>query len=195
MEQTGLENPTYVRPEQNVVDAMLGTNIPASKSPDELDKKRLHCWVLVTSSKRDVPESFFVEPSTGYRYGLHSSPYQAVEYIWNQHNIFINMQPNLGRSGLVGMSWELGDTKKWERVFDSFLSGGAQMESNVLSSNIEGSTTLGGKPSSKAGVASKDGIDNHEDLTKNGFLKPYHWLLPPSWVPPLMIPIEAYITR
>ena len=105
------------------------------------------------------------------------------------------MQTNPSRSGLDSMSWELGDTRKWERVLDSFLSGGMQTESSVVNSNMEGSTTLATKSNSKAGIAiSKDGVD-HEDVTKNGFLKPYHWLLPPSWVPSLMIPIEAYITR
>ena len=198
IKQMEMENTTCILPEQNAAEVMSGISNTASESLDVLDKKRLHCWVLVTSNKRDISENFFIEPSTGYRYELYGSPYQAVEYIWNQHNIFINMQSNPSRSGLDSMSWELGDTRKWERVLDSFLSGGMQTESSNVSSNMECSTTLATKSNSKAGIAiSKDGIDklDLEDVTKNGFLKPYHWLLPPSWVPSLMIPIEAYITR
>ena len=34
----------------------------------EVDKYhglRVHCWVLVLSGKREVPQNFFIEPSTG----------------------------------------------------------------------------------------------------------------------------------
>ncbi|KAI5079565.1 hypothetical protein GOP47_0005044 [Adiantum capillus-veneris] len=99
-----------------------------AKNPDIFDNKRLHCWVLVTSNKRNVPDYFFIEPSTGHRYDLQSSPYQGVEYMWNQHNIFINMQLNANRSGIENMSWDLKDTSKWERVLDTFLSAGDLQE-------------------------------------------------------------------
>ena len=37
---------------------------------DPLANQRVHAWVLVRAGKRDVPEHFFVEPSTGRRYAV-----------------------------------------------------------------------------------------------------------------------------
>ncbi|MCO5557143.1 hypothetical protein L7F22_010700 [Adiantum nelumboides] len=215
-----------------------------AKNPDIFDKKRLHCWVLVTSNKRDVPDFFFLEPSTGHRFELQTSPYQGVEYIWNQHNIFINMQLNANTPGIENMSWELKDTSKWERVLDTFLSAGdlqasipvtkpstntvspsksqgvhvlntsagslngtdaSKVDGGFLSGNsVTGSTesdpVLSSKSAIKAGATvgilkRKADKVSCEDPAKNGFTKPYHWLLPASWVTQLKIPMEAYVTR
>ncbi|KAH7425775.1 hypothetical protein KP509_11G070000 [Ceratopteris richardii] len=215
-----------------------------SRNHDILDTKRLHCWVLLTPNKRDLSHYFFLEPSTGKKYSLHESPYQGVEYIWNQHNIFINMQPNEHRLGIKNMSWDLKDISKWERVLDTYLSAGDIQEPtpvnikaspNILNPNkrkdIHTSVTpgfpintdaklevatlpgasatvstennsplLASKPNVKpAGPLniSKETVEKTvcEDPIKNGFVKPYHWLLPASWVPVLNISIDAYITR
>jgi len=54
--------------------------------------KRVHAWVLICAGKRDVKESLFVEPSTGRVYGLASSPYMAIESVWNDSNYWINLK-------------------------------------------------------------------------------------------------------
>lgn len=231
LEQTqGSQNIISISPENIASDfpVQVKGGIQSTKY-DPFDRKRLHCWVLVTTNKRDVPDCFFLEPSTGHRYTLQSSPYQAVEYIWNQHNIFINMQLNKDRSGIETMSWDLKDTAKWERVLDTFLSTGDGQEL-IVASNTKSSTSvlspgkkqdvylpnlaLGldtsrvesgplsastDKSTMKTGaiLVSKEGMDKMppEDPAKNGFIKPYHWLLPASWVPQLKIPMDAYVTR
>ena len=35
------------------------------ESVDKYHGLRVHCWVLVLSGKREVPQSFFIEPTTG----------------------------------------------------------------------------------------------------------------------------------
>eukprot|EP01138_Halocafeteria_seosinensis_P000495 gb/GECG01000509.1/.p1 GENE.gb/GECG01000509.1/~~gb/GECG01000509.1/.p1 ORF type:complete len:1062 (+),score=173.97 gb/GECG01000509.1/:1-3186(+) len=59
---------------------------------DPLSGERVHCWVLVRAGPRDVAEHLFVEPSTGLIYPVKDAPYYSVESIWNQKNIWINMQ-------------------------------------------------------------------------------------------------------
>jgi hypothetical protein len=60
--------------------------------PDKLHGLRVHCWVLVLAGKREVPESFFLEATTGQSYALDFSGYLGVESIWNNRNYWINMQ-------------------------------------------------------------------------------------------------------
>jgi hypothetical protein len=33
--------------------------------PDPLDKLRLHCWVIMFKGDREVPDTFYLEPTTG----------------------------------------------------------------------------------------------------------------------------------
>eukprot|EP00899_Mesostigma_viride_P013144 jgi/Mesvir1/21830/Mv04215-RA.1 len=66
---------------------------PAEAEPaDKLYGKRLHAWVLVLAGRREVTESFFIEPTTGLSYGVESSPYEGIEFVWNQRNLWVNMQ-------------------------------------------------------------------------------------------------------
>ena len=39
-----------------------------------------------------MPESFFIESSTGESYALNFSGYLGVESIWNNRNYWVNMQ-------------------------------------------------------------------------------------------------------
>lgn len=59
---------------------------------DPLAGERVHCWVLVRAGPRDVSEHLFVEPSTGIIYPVNDAPYYSVESMWNDKNIWINMQ-------------------------------------------------------------------------------------------------------
>lgn len=60
--------------------------------PDKLRGLRFHCWVLVLSGKREIPESFFIESTTGESYPLNFSGYLGVESVWNNGNCWVNMQ-------------------------------------------------------------------------------------------------------
>jgi hypothetical protein len=59
---------------------------------DPLNGQRVHAWVLVRAGRRELSGHIFVEPSTGAIYPVASSPYLAVESLWNHCNYFVNMQ-------------------------------------------------------------------------------------------------------
>jgi hypothetical protein len=52
----------------------------------------VHAWVLVLSGKREVPESFFIEPFTGISHPVTSPNYLGIESVWNDTNYWVNMQ-------------------------------------------------------------------------------------------------------
>ena len=60
--------------------------------PDELLGMRVHSWVLILEGKREVPESFFIEPLTGVSHSLKDDRYHGIESIWNHKNYWVNMQ-------------------------------------------------------------------------------------------------------
>lgn len=60
--------------------------------PDKLHGLRVHCWVLVLAGKREVPEGFFIEATTGESYPLNSAAYLGIESMWNNRNCWVNMQ-------------------------------------------------------------------------------------------------------
>lgn len=82
---------------------------------DKLYGLRVHCWVLVLSGKRDVPESFFIEALTGKTKPLDFTGYLGIESIWNHYNVWVNMQDC--SQGVKNVSYDLGDALKWEFMF------------------------------------------------------------------------------
>lgn len=52
----------------------------------------MHAWVLVLSGKREVPEAFFIEPTTGYGKSTGDVEYLGIESVWNHQNLWVNMQ-------------------------------------------------------------------------------------------------------
>ncbi|KAI4893378.1 hypothetical protein NFI96_022502 [Prochilodus magdalenae] len=80
--------------------------------PDPLLGLRVHCWVLVLSGSREVPENFFIDPLTGYSYPTTSENFLGIESIWNHRNYWVNMQDC--RFGCTDMTYDLGDPVKWE---------------------------------------------------------------------------------
>lgn len=59
---------------------------------DPLYGMRVHCWVLVLSGKREVPESFFIESLTGCAVSTKDDEYLGIESVWNHRNYWVNMQ-------------------------------------------------------------------------------------------------------
>uniref|UniRef100_A0A7S1I6I9 Dynein regulatory complex subunit 7 n=1 Tax=Eutreptiella gymnastica TaxID=73025 RepID=A0A7S1I6I9_9EUGL len=81
---------------------------------DELYGKRVHCWILVQYGKREVQQSFFIEPSTGEKVEIDSPSYLGIESLFNSHNYWVNMQQT---DKISEMSFELRDASKWEYIF------------------------------------------------------------------------------
>ena len=78
--------------EDSVNGYFLGLQELEKPPPDPLHGLRIHSWVLVLEGKREVPESFFVEPFTGIAHPLTSENYLGIESLWNHQNYWVNMQ-------------------------------------------------------------------------------------------------------
>ena len=85
-----------------------------SELEDEYKGLRIHAWVLVSPGKREVAESFFIEATTGKIVDCHNEGYLGLESVWSASNFWVNMQ--ICYDGLKGISFDLGDTMKWEFV-------------------------------------------------------------------------------
>lgn len=59
---------------------------------DPLHGLRVHCWVLVLSGKREVPETFFIDPFTARSYSPQDDHFLGIESLWNHKNYWVNMQ-------------------------------------------------------------------------------------------------------
>ncbi|KAM8984282.1 dynein regulatory complex subunit 7 isoform 5-T7 [Ara ararauna] len=90
------------------------------KTPEEAEKPkreplhglRVHAWVLVLSGKREVPESFFINPFTGNRHNTTDKRFLGIESVWNHRNYWVNMQDC--RHGCKDLTFDLGDAIRWE---------------------------------------------------------------------------------
>ncbi|XP_065517544.1 dynein regulatory complex subunit 7 isoform X4 [Lathamus discolor] len=99
--------------------------IEASQKDKERDKKevgnpkheplhglRVHAWVLVLSGKREVAETFFINPFTGNRHNTTDKRFLGIESVWNHRNYWVNMQDC--RHGCQDLIFDLGDAVRWE---------------------------------------------------------------------------------
>ncbi|XP_072278788.1 dynein regulatory complex subunit 7 [Pyxicephalus adspersus] len=92
----------------------------AEKSgPDPLFGLRVHCWVLVLSGKREVPENFFIDALTGNAYSTKDERFLGIESVWNHENYWVNMQDC--RNGCKDMTFDLGDPVYWEFMLVGIL--------------------------------------------------------------------------
>jgi len=75
-------------------DVVAATDKVESRRPefDELNGLRCHAWVLIVAGKRGVPETFFIESSTGHALSPLDSSFQGIEAVWNSKNFWANMQ-------------------------------------------------------------------------------------------------------
>ncbi|XP_043083581.1 dynein regulatory complex subunit 7 isoform X1 [Puntigrus tetrazona] len=83
-------------------------------APDPLRGLRVHCWVLVLSGNREVPENFFIDPLTGKSYSTTNDNFLGIESVWNHQNYWVNKQDCT--FGCNEMTFDLGDLSKWEYV-------------------------------------------------------------------------------
>ncbi|CAG5133748.1 unnamed protein product, partial [Candidula unifasciata] len=83
--------------------------------PDPLHGLRIHSWVLVLSGKREVPETFFIEPFTGLSHTSNYEAYLGIESLWNHSNYWVCMQDC--SDGVAKLNYDLGDCTLWEYMF------------------------------------------------------------------------------
>nr|XP_060644219.1 dynein regulatory complex subunit 7 [Anolis sagrei ordinatus] len=139
--------------------------------PDTLYGLRVHAWVLVLSGKREVPESFFIDPFTGKSYPTTDDHFLGIESVWNHRNYWINMQDcwNACRD----LQFDLGDPVRWE-----FMLLGA--DKPLLSvPDVEEEEEMGD--------------DEIEILLKEE--EPKSFDMPASWVEPIQITQKEFETR
>ncbi|KND01180.1 uncharacterized protein SPPG_04271 [Spizellomyces punctatus DAOM BR117] len=139
---------------------------------DELKGLRVHAWVLVLPGKREVAESFFIEPSTGRIYSTENENYLGVESVFSSVNYWVNMQ--VCYDGLKGISFDLGDNAKWEFVLlDNTQPGGVD-------------------PQNDDDDKAADNVSDDEE-NENGDVEILD--LPPSWVEKLSVSKEDFESR
>ena len=149
---------------------------------DELHGIRVHCWVLILDGKRDIlEESFYIEPATGTRYPVASSPYLAIESIWNCHNYWVNMQDC--SNGIDHIRFDLSqESTQWEHIFlDHTRSQDAILPGQAVPAVEAGN---GENAEADAEIMQLQGSDPQEIALD----------LPPSWCPKLFLPKSAFDT-
>ena len=88
--------PTEKEKESSANETQQQENALQSKSVEDIDPLeglRVHAWVLVAAGKREIAESFFIEPSTGRIVDLTDPLYVGLESVFSPRNIWVNMQP------------------------------------------------------------------------------------------------------
>uniref|UniRef100_A0A8C9KJ14 Dynein regulatory complex subunit 7 n=1 Tax=Panthera tigris altaica TaxID=74533 RepID=A0A8C9KJ14_PANTA len=138
---------------------------------DPLHGLRVHSWVLVLSGKREVPESFFIDPFTARSYSTQDDHFLGIESLWNHKNYWVNMQDCW--NCCKDLVFDLGDPVRWE-----YLLLGTEKSHLSLTEEEE------------------DGLnddDDVENLGKEDEDKSFD--MPPSWVEQIEISPEAFETR
>ncbi|XP_006148500.1 dynein regulatory complex subunit 7 isoform X2 [Tupaia chinensis] len=139
--------------------------------PDSLHGLRVHSWVLVLSGKREVPESFFIDPFTARSYSTQDDHFLGIESLWNHKNYWINMQDCW--NCCKDLVFDLGDPVRWEYM-------------------------LLGTDKPHLSLTEEDDIDLNDDddvenLGKEDEDKSFD--MPHSWVEQIEISPEAFETR
>ncbi|XP_058135927.1 dynein regulatory complex subunit 7 isoform X2 [Dasypus novemcinctus] len=139
--------------------------------PDPLHGLRVHCWVLVLSGKREVPESFFVDSFTARSYSTQDDHFLGIESLWNHRNYWVNMQDCW--NCCKDLIFDLGDPVRWEHL----LLGTNKPYLSLTEEEEEGTNEE----------------DDMENLGKEDEEKSFD--MPPSWVEQIEISPEAFETR
>ncbi|KAG8437291.1 hypothetical protein GDO86_008119 [Hymenochirus boettgeri] len=134
---------------------------------DKLHGLRVHCWVLVLSGKREVPENFFIDALTGNSFATDDEHFLGIESVWNHEDYWVNMHDC--HNGCKGMKFDLGDPVYWEYM----LAGGSKPL--LLIPDVE---------------EEEEEVNEGNDLESKKILH-----IPPSWALPIVITPQEYETR
>uniref|UniRef100_A0A803YA84 Dynein regulatory complex subunit 7 n=1 Tax=Meleagris gallopavo TaxID=9103 RepID=A0A803YA84_MELGA len=107
---------------------------------DHLCGLRVHAWVLVLSGKREVPETFFIDPFTGNSHSTMDEQFLGIESVWNHKNYWVNMQDC--RNGCKDLVFDLSDAVHWEIMLSETdkplqLLLGAAKENELFDRNVD----------------------------------------------------------
>ncbi|KAF1462071.1 Dynein regulatory complex subunit 7, partial [Pygoscelis antarcticus] len=138
---------------------------------DPLYGLRVHAWVLVLSGKREVPETFFINPFTGNSHSTMDEHFLGIESVWNHRNYWVNMQDCW--NGCKDLIFDLGDAIRWEIVLSGSnkplqLLPDAEEEKELSDRDMD------------------DMQEKEEDMSFD---------MPPSWVAPIQISPREFETR
>ena len=97
------------------METIIDDDEPDYEKNDECGRNRKHCWIYLAKAKRDLLESFFIEPSTGRRYNVEDAPYHSIEAIFNHKNYYINMDP-AKELDEINLDFENDTNGEWEYV-------------------------------------------------------------------------------
>ncbi|XP_069510353.1 dynein regulatory complex subunit 7 [Ambystoma mexicanum] len=136
---------------------------------DPLYGLRIHCWVLVLSGKREVPENFFIDSFTGLPYNTTDDHFLGIESLWNHQNYWVNMQDC--REGCKDLIFDLGDPVRWE-----FMLLGTGKPLLSIPDMEEEEEPAG---------------DETDDMEKEQAI----FNMPPSWVEPITVSPKEFETR
>ncbi|XP_064315141.1 dynein regulatory complex subunit 7 isoform X3 [Phalacrocorax carbo] len=139
---------------------------------DPLYGLRVHAWVLILSGKREVPETFFINPFTGNSHSTMDEHFLGIESIWNHRNYWVNMQDCW--NGCKDLIFDLGDAVCWEVMLS-----GSNKPVQLLPDAEE-----------EEELSDRDMDDmqekEEEDMSSD---------MPPSWVAPIQISPRQFETR
>ncbi|KAM6380930.1 dynein regulatory complex subunit 7 isoform 2-T2 [Pluvialis apricaria] len=139
---------------------------------DPLYGLRVHAWVLVLSGKKEVPETFFINPFTGNSHSTMDEHFLGIESVWNHRNYWVNMQDC--RNGCKELIFDLGDTICWE-----IMLSGSNKPLQLLPDAEE-----------EKELSDKDMDDMQEKEEED-----MSFDMPPSWVAPIQVSPREFETR
>ncbi|NXV91317.1 DRC7 protein, partial [Calonectris borealis] len=148
-----------------------GTEVEKPKR-DPLYGLRVHAWVLVLSGKREVPETFFINPFTGNSHSTVDEHFLGIESVWNHRNYWVNMQDCW--NGCKDLVFDLGDAIRWEIM----LSGSNKPFQLLPDAEEENELS-----------------DRDTDDTQEKEEEDMSFDMPPSWVAPIQISPREFGTR
>ncbi|XP_072202604.1 dynein regulatory complex subunit 7 [Excalfactoria chinensis] len=143
---------------------------------DRLCGLRVHAWVLVLSGKREVPETFFIDPFTGNSHSTSDEQFLGIESVWNHKNYWVNMQDC--QNGCKDLVFDLSDIVHWEVMLsesDKPLQRllGAEKEKELFDRNM----------------------DDTEDEEEEEEEEEIRFTMPLSWVAPIQISPKEFESR
>ncbi|NXA25534.1 DRC7 protein, partial [Ibidorhyncha struthersii] len=139
---------------------------------DPLYGLRVHAWVLVLSGKKEVPETFFINPFTGNSHSTMDEHFLGIESVWNHRNYWVNMQDCW--NGCKDLVFDLGDPIRWEIM----LSGSSKPLQLLPDAEEE-----------------KELPDKEMDDMQEKEEEDMSFDMPPSWVAPIQISPREFETR
>ncbi|NWS58987.1 DRC7 protein, partial [Chunga burmeisteri] len=133
---------------------------------------RVHAWVLVLSGKREVPETFFINPFTGNSHSTMDEHFLGIESVWNHRNYWVNMQDCW--NGCKDLIFDFSDALRWEIML------------------LESKEPLQLFPDAEE---EKELRDRDMDDTQEKEEEDMSFDMPPSWVAPIQISPREFESR